>query len=165
MLPIMEINYMEVNSMETETLPAYLPSLGRLLGFASHSVSVLTQGLLDEHGLALTHWVILTALWRKDGLLVSEIGEYYRVKGPAASRAVDRMVAKQLIERRTDPKDRRVARVFLTAKSRKLAHLLTLYDKVNAELLRDFSPEEAQSLFKMLERVNANAKAATPERD
>ena len=143
--------------METIDVPPYLPSLGRLLGFASGSCNALSQKLLDAHDLSLTHWVILTALWRRDGMTISEVARYYRVNDPAASRVIDRMVDKGLVARSADPADRRVSRIFLTEKARALAHLIDFYKEINAILLKGFSDEEAKALCRMLERIGENA--------
>ncbi len=145
--------------MENNGAPPYLPSFGRLLGFATGATNALSQKLLDRHDLLLAHWVILTALWRRDGLLISEIADYYRVNSSAASRIVDRMIDRGLVDRRPDPDDRRAARVYLTAKARKMSHLLDFYQDVNGHLLEGFTPEEAEQLARMLERIAANAVA------
>lgn len=145
--------------METKNPPPYLRSLGRVLGFASTATGVLSQNLLDAHNLSLKHWTILSALWREDGLLITQIAKYRGANLPAASRIIDRMTEKGLVERRADPNDRRAARIYLTSKGKKLSPLIDLYKDVNAVLLADFSPEEADTLFDLLERVTANANA------
>ena len=145
--------------MENNGAPPYLPSLGRLLGFATGATNALSQKLLDRHGLSLTHWIILTALWRRDGLSIGDIADYYRVKSPAASRIVDRMADRGLVERRPDPRDRRASRVYLTDKAREMADLVDFYRDVNSRLLDGFSKEETDRLFALLERVAANAAA------
>lgn len=150
--------------MEIKDAPAYLPSIGRLLGFANAATDTLSQKLLDDHGLSLTHWVILTALWRTDGLTVGAVADYYRVNVPAASRALDRMAEAGLVERRPDPSNRRIVRAFLTDKAKGLSHLLNFYETVNARLLQGFSADEADLLARFLERLQANAERAADDR-
>lgn len=151
--------------MENDGAPAYVPSLGRFLWFAAGATSALSQKMLDRHGLSLAHWIILTALWQKDGLLISEIAAFYRVKAPAASRIVDRMANRGLVERRRDPNDRRAARVYLTDKARGMAHLVDFYRDVNDRLLEGFTEEEAGHLIRMLERIAENANASLTQDD
>ncbi len=149
--------------METKNLP-YPRSLGRLLGFASGATNAFAQKLLNRHDLSLAQWIILSALWRQDGLLISEIAAYYRVKTPAASRIVDRMIGRGLVERRPDPNDRRAARVYLTRKARDLSHLIDFYEDVNTALLTGFSKDEREQLFRFLERITENANARKSDR-
>ncbi len=141
----------------------YLPSVGRLLGFASRAATALSERRLAPHGLTLQQWIILTALWRQDGLTVSELAAYYRVSDPTASSLVDRMEAKGLVERRRTDIDRRKVTVHLTDMGRELAPLMGFYEPVNDTLLAGFTDEERQAFATMLERVAGNAEAALEE--
>jgi DNA-binding MarR family transcriptional regulator len=142
-------------------VPEYLPSLGRLLEFATHACSALCEKRLRRHGLTLPHWVILTALWRQDGMKITEISAYYTANLAALSKTLDRMEDKGLVRRRPDKSDRRAVRIFLTTKSKKLSHLLDFYKEINDALLRGFTKSEKAALFDMLERIAENAHEAT----
>ncbi len=138
----------------------YLPSLGRLLGFAERGCSELSDRNLAREGLTRPQWVLLTALWRRDGLTVGELGEYYRHGSTVMTKILDRMVEKGLVERGPDPDDRRVVRIFLTEKTKKLSHLLDFFRDINDVLLRGFTEKEKDALFALLERVIANSREA-----
>ena len=164
------LDYMEHEDHATEfsridtqppRLPPYLPSLGRLLNFAATACNRLCNERLGEHELLLAQWVILSALWRTDGMLVNDLARYTGNNGPAASRIVDRMVRKGLVRRRSDRQDRRQVRVFLSPRARGLEHLIAFFESINAALLEGFTESEAQLLFDMLERVSANARRAS----
>lgn len=135
----------------------YLPSLGRLLGFASKSCSDLAEKRLAQHDLTLQQWVLLTALWRRDGLTVGQLATYYRATEPSTSNLVGRMEAKGLVRRALNPEDRRQVRVLLNEKGRSLSHLLGFYEEINEILLQGFTADERKALVAMLERVLANA--------
>lgn len=143
---------------ESENGPVvpYLPSVGRLIGFASRATTALCERRLAAHDLTLQQWILLTALWRKNGLTISELAAYYRVKDPTASSLVDRMEAKSLVVRKRSTDDRRKVIVCLTAKSEALSHLIGFYEQINDVLLSDFSDEEAASFISLMERVIAN---------
>lgn len=138
----------------------YLPSLGRLLNFAAIGCNQMCNAMLADRGLTLAQWVILSALWREDGMAISALARYSGNNLPAASRLVDRMTDAGLVTRSADPRDRRAVRVFLAPKGAALRDLLGFYEDVNAALLAGFSAAEAAQLFDMLERVAANAGAA-----
>jgi DNA-binding MarR family transcriptional regulator len=104
--------------------------------------------------------VLLTALWRQDGMTVGELAGYYRKSDMVLTRILDRMVEAGLIERKPDSNDRRVVRVFLTGKAVELSHLLDFYKSINSALLKGFSEEEQATLFELLERVIVNSREA-----
>ncbi len=145
---------------KNQPLPEYLPSLGRLLGFAERACSTLSEKRLRPHGLTLPHWAILTALWRQDGMKITEIAKYYTANLAALSKTLDRMEANDLVQRRPDPTDRRAIRIFLTSKSKKLSHLLDFYKEINDALLKGFTKSEETALFEMLARVADNGHEA-----
>ena len=138
----------------------YLPSIGRLLGFASRAATMVSEKRLAEHGLTLQQWIALTALWRDDGMSVGQLAAYCRTTEPTTSSLMDRMEAKGLVERRRSKDDRRKVIVALTAKSRALAGLLGFYEEINELLLQGLSDDEQASLINGLERVIANAETA-----
>lgn len=136
------------------------PSLGRLLNFSSGATNRLCRAMLAEHELQLAQWVVLSALWRADGLSVGELARYSGNEVPAASRIVDRMEASGLVRRRPDADDGRAVRVRLTRKGRALDGLANFHEHVNERLLAGFTGEEAATLFALLERVLENARHA-----
>ncbi len=137
-------------------MPPPLKAIGRVLTFTQRAAMTLGEKKLANQGLTITHWIILTALWRQDGMSNGELAEYCKAKDAALSRALDRMIKQGLIERRPDTKDRRVVRMYLTPKSRGMSHLLDFYKAMNELLFEGFSKQEQEMLFSMLERVLDN---------
>ena len=138
-------------------MPEYPRSLGRLINFSAHSMNQMCNNMLAEHDLSLAQWVLLSALWREDGMLVSELAEYSGNNAPAASRIIDRMQSHGLVERRKSDDDGRTVRVFLTGKAKRMRKLRGFHEDVNARLTRGFSKQEQDVLFDLLERVLENA--------
>lgn len=134
-------------------------SLGQRLAFATAASTMMCQRLLQPYGLTLVQWIILSALWRRDGLLVTQLAEYSGNAAPATSRAVDRMVEKGLVVRERDEVDRRAVRVYLTPEGQAHDHLALFHETVNGALLHGFTASEAVALFAMLDRVEANARS------
>ncbi|MBU4530145.1 MAG: MarR family transcriptional regulator [Hoeflea sp.] len=136
-------------------------SLGRILTFATAATGAMCQEMLARHDLTLAQWVILSALWRRDGMLVSEIADYSGNNAPAASRIIDRMVEGGLVTREPALDDKRAVRVNLTPHGWSLKHLEDFHERVNALLLAGISPEETETLIRLLNQVDANARRAT----
>ena len=137
----------------------YLPSVGRLLGFASRATTMLSERRLATHDLTIQQWILLTALWRTDGMTISQLASYYRVKEPTASSLVDRMEAKGLVVRERSTEDRRKVIVCLTEKSRALSHLIGFYQQINDVLFDGFTDGEMTSFISLMERLIANVEA------
>lgn len=148
----MEIDYMEINSLQAP------PSLGRALNFAAGAATALSQQMLAPHDLSLAQWVILSALWKNDGLSVAHLAAYTGNNAPAISRILDRMEQKSLVQRRPSPADRRATHVFLCDGGEALRPLATFWQQVNSVLLDGFNDGERATLFALLARAEANAR-------
>lgn len=143
-----------------KNVPPYLDSIGRYLGMATGATNVVTNSLLSKHDLTIQHWIVLTALWRQEGLSISDIATYYRVNTPAASRIIGRMRDAGWVTTKVDENDKRATQVYLTEKSKKLNHLLDMYLETNDTLLAGFSDAEIAQLKDMLTRMAKNGFAS-----
>ena len=153
----MLFNYMEPSYMGNEKIDPP-QSLGKLLNFATGACNAVCQTVLEPHDLSLPQWVILSALWRQSDLTVGELAAYTGNNAPAASRIVDRMIEKGLLLRAPDEHDRRTVRIRLADKGEKLRHLAGFYEDINAILLDGFSAKEADLMFSLIKRADANAR-------
>jgi DNA-binding MarR family transcriptional regulator len=141
-------------------IPSYLPSVGRLLGFAATAVMRAASRQLSPHGLTMQNWVVLSALWRAQRLRESDLAEYCHMSLSAMSKLVDRMQSKRLVRRKRDPDDARRAIVELASRGRSKANLLHFYEDLNKDMLEGFSAAESRTLFSYLERIIRNAEAS-----
>src|SRR5437016_13859510 len=65
-------------------------------------------------GMTRAQWVILAHLERQPGLSQNELAAIVEVEPITIGRLVDRLEARRLVERRSDPKDRRGWRAHMT---------------------------------------------------
>jgi len=65
------------------------------------------------HGMTRAQWVMLIRLDRQPGLSQKELAELLEVEPITVARLADRLEARNLLERRPDPADRRVWRLHL----------------------------------------------------
>ena len=140
--------------------PTYLPSVGRLLGFASADTTKLSDRRLSKHGLTVQQWVPLTALWQHAPLSESDLASYCRLSASSLNRLLDRMEAKELVRRSKDKQDRRRTLVALGPKGRRLSHLLHFYTEINEVLLRGMSARDRDNLVALLRKVVENLEEA-----
>ncbi len=73
-----------------------------------------------ELGLDFTaeQWVILDALYKKDGISQTELANHSFKDAPTTSRIIDLLIKKGLVERERFDNDRRRYKVFLTEKGK-----------------------------------------------
>jgi DNA-binding MarR family transcriptional regulator len=76
------------------------------------------------HGLTRAQWVILFWLDRECGLTQKEMAERLEVEPITVARQIDRLEERGLVERRSDPSDRRVWRLHLLPPARPLLDIL-----------------------------------------
>ncbi len=86
---------------------AHRTSLAVLLRHAENQIRARLQPSLDEVGLSLDHWRILSVLHDCPGLRMTSIAEAAVVPNATLTRHVDLLVERGLIVRRIDPDDRR----------------------------------------------------------
>jgi DNA-binding MarR family transcriptional regulator len=85
--------------------------------FLLHDVARLVRVEADKraraHGMTRAQWVILVRVERQPGLSQKELAEVMEVEPITVARLIDRMERRGIVERRPDPKDRRVWRLHL----------------------------------------------------
>ena len=145
----------------SNNIPSYLPSIGKSVRFVGYKVGDIYATFLQESGLTLQQWVLLSGLWRQDGMTVSEMSVYTHTGKAAISRLVSRMEIAELVKRESEASDSRVVRIWLTEKAKGLSHLSNLYEKVNAVLFEGFDEKEQKYMFEALDRMLKNADAFT----
>src|SRR5947199_4936684 len=108
-------------------------------------------------GMTRAQWVILARLERQPGITQNEMAAIVEVEPITIARLVDRLEARGLVERRADPKDRRVWRLQLTPAA---APVLREINKYRAELhlmiTAGMSPATLKIMTDGLLRMEAN---------
>jgi len=97
-------------------------SYGRLLGLANSYVSRRLSKYMREQKVPVTpeQFRLLTHLWHQDGLTQQELADGTHRDKANVTRILDILEREIIIERRNDPKDRRVYKIFLTAKGKEI---------------------------------------------
>jgi DNA-binding MarR family transcriptional regulator len=91
-----------------------------LLHFHSRLERCMSDGLY-AHGMTLAQYDVLMTLCHGNGITQQELAERLLVTKANVVGLIDRVSAAGWVERRPDPEDRRVNRLYLTSAGRKLA--------------------------------------------
>jgi DNA-binding MarR family transcriptional regulator len=90
--------------------------------FLLHDVARLLRVDADKraraHGMTRAQWGILMWLEREPGISQKELAELLEVEPITVARLIDRLEARGMVERRPDPKDRRIWRLHLRSPAR-----------------------------------------------
>lgn len=139
-------------------------------GWLQRDVFRLFQRAWDKHlrasgtGITVPQSRIFAELRQQDGLTQTELAELVMMEKAPLGRLLDRMEELGLIERRPDPTDRRVRRVYLTTAIDSLYD--GLWDAAFAmfgSALEGFTAAEYETLLDMLRRIKTNLEAAEAE--
>ena len=117
-----------------------------------------------EHGMTRAQWGALIRLERQEGMMQAELAESLEIQPISLARLIDRLCDQKLVERRPHPTDRRVNRLYLTAKGREtLTRLAPLGREVSAHVLAAFTQAEMNDLLDKLMSIKRNIRSAAAE--
>jgi MarR family transcriptional regulator, transcriptional regulator for hemolysin len=136
------------------------------IGYTITDVGRLLRTVFERRvrgfGLTRAQWLIITRLHRRPGLSQSEIADLLEIEKAPAGRLIERMEAKNWLQRRSDARDRRVNRLYLTSKASRLhAAIWPIAETTVDEALSDLSAEERRRLSGLLARVKTTLLALT----
>ena len=144
-------------------MPARSPK--RELAFLINDVARLLRTYLDQSAAAIdmtrAQWAVLVRLERAEGLKQAELAEMLDLRPITLTRLVDRLCDHGLIERRSDPKDRRAKRLFLTAAARPLlARLHVFGETLMTGVLDGIDDASLADMLDQLGRMKDNLRQA-----
>ena len=135
--------------------------LGIRLGFYIHDTSrlrrVIYDAALKPAGVTRSQGWVLAYLSRQDGMAQSELAGQLDLGKVALGGLVDRLEASGLLERRPDPNDRRVKRVFLTPAGRKVVdRMRQVSAPTNEQIVAGVSAKDVRTTVKTLKAIKSN---------
>jgi MarR family transcriptional regulator, transcriptional regulator for hemolysin len=119
----------------------------------------------QELGLSLTRAqsFVLVHVAREPGLSQARLAHLMDVEPIALVRLIDRLEAEALLERRLDPRDRRVWRLYLTGKAAPtLDHIRHISTAITGRALASVAPQESSALLTILQRLKTNLSSVSP---
>ena len=142
-----------------------MPDSRRDLLFLLHDVARLLRVDADKRargqGMTRAQWAILIWLERQPGLSQKELAELLEVEPITVARLIDRLEARGMVERRADPRDRRIWRLHLLSPA---AAVLREIDVQRADITRmlaaGLDPATLKTMTDALLTMKANLMAA-----
>jgi MarR family transcriptional regulator for hemolysin len=140
-------------------MPARSPK--REMAFLLSDVARLLRTRADQRaatiGMTRAQWAVLVRLERMEGLKQAELAEQLDLQPITLTRLVDRLCDNGLIERRSDPKDRRAKRLFLTPAARPLLEQLhDMGESLMTDVLAGIDDATTKAMLTHLSRMKDN---------
>lgn len=135
-----------------------LKDVSRLYGerFEQHAASL---------GLTLAQCKALTRLAESEGISQVRLSELTDIEPMALVRILDRMESNGWLERRTDPRDRRIRCLYLTGKAKTLLEdIRHLIDMTWSEAFAGMPERQSELLMELLDRIRSNLDTVQKER-
>jgi MarR family transcriptional regulator, organic hydroperoxide resistance regulator len=126
-----------------------------IVGKAAQQVARRARDKLEPHGVTPTQYAVLKVLADADGQTGAELGGRLGIDSATTTGVADRLAANGLLERRPDPQDRRLQRLFLTPEARSRQPALDReMDQLNREVESELDAD-ASRLWSRLRQLGA----------
>jgi len=143
--------------------------LEREVAFNINDVARLLKTYADQRardfGMTRAQWAVLARVERSEGLKQCELADTLDLQPITLTRLIDRLCDGGLIERRSDPDDRRAKRLYLTPAARPVLDGLTrLGQDIMATVLVGIEPAAVEQLLALLLTLKTNLRGAIAKR-
>jgi len=119
-----------------------------------------------SRGTTRAQWIVLFRLREQEGLSQVDLADVLELQPISLVRLLDRLVEHGLVERRSDPRDRRANRLFLTPAGRQLANDLdSLRDSIATDVLQGVPAATVETSLKALRGVKERIKTLAEPAD
>jgi DNA-binding MarR family transcriptional regulator len=146
----MEVRPNMIGSSEPESLDRLFSQICRLKHARVHT-------LYEALGLYRGQPRMLRALWDQEGLTHTELSRQLHVQPATITKMIQRMEKAGFVERKPDPDDQRVSRVYLTAAGRAVREdVQQVWRKLEEEAFSGFAGEEREQLQRFFLRIRDN---------
>ena len=131
-----------------------MPYMGCLIGSAFQRLTVQLEAALKREGLGISaaEYMILRALYSRDGLQQCEIVDMVGKDKSSICRSVSALVKKDLV--RTEPVSYKCIRVWLTDKAREIqATVMRIADERHQALVNLATPKDIDAFVRVLKAI------------
>ncbi|WP_163937703.1 MarR family winged helix-turn-helix transcriptional regulator [Paraferrimonas sp. SM1919] len=109
---------------------------------------------LKRYQLEFRFWPVLNQLWQAEGMTQIELAKTCDIPSYTITRVLDHLQTLGFIERRQEPENRRVFRIFLTIEGKAIKQdLMVEVERVEQELLNRLAPQQQALLKNLLQQL------------
>ena len=138
--------------------------MGSLLAQTCRLHYARVHELLEKIGLYRGQPPMLHALWEQEGLSHTELAARLQISPATITKMIQRMERAGFIQRKSDPQDQRLSRVYLTEAGRAIrGEVEAIWFHIEAETFAGFSIQEKESLRNLFLRIQNNLSGGKSE--
>jgi DNA-binding MarR family transcriptional regulator len=137
-------------------------SFDRDLLIVLHDVARTLRTRFDQkaratHAMTRAQWIILSRLDRQPGMSQNELAAICEVEPITVARLVDRLEARGLVERRSDPSDRRIRRLHLLPAAQPILETINdARELMNERIISGLDENTRETLIDALLKIKEN---------
>src|SRR5919202_4745838 len=148
---IFEKNKSDVNTNDED-------HIGRKIVLTSRTIQhAFDFELRDKVGITMAQWRVINTLTSQNGTTQREIADKLGLDTSSLIPLIDRLEAKELVQRKPDPSDRRINRLYLTTRAEVLLHAMhSCILLIRKILTKGIHENELETTLQVLERINEN---------
>ena len=129
-----------------------------LISYSYRAVQKKFAKELAPYHIGWGHFAILMSLYENEGCSQDELALSRGFDKTMIAKSVVRLEEEDFIQRKTDPADKRVKRLYLTERSRKLIpEIEQIGFGINEILFKDFDKKESKIILEYLRKISLNA--------
>ena len=136
-------------------------SVGRRINLLFRLSMMHLRKEMKKMGVGPGDYAILPILYLQDGLSQNELSEQMRVDKSNTARAVAKLEKMGMVERKPDPHEHRVKRIYLGPKALEMeADFLNVLKEWHSVLVKDIDPKDLNVIKRGLDRMMKNAEVS-----
>ncbi|MFP3919132.1 MarR family transcriptional regulator [Lysinibacillus telephonicus] len=129
----------------------------REIGMIARALDSISNIEFKEYDLTKGQYLYLVRICENPGIIQEKLAEMIKVDRTTAARAIKKLEIQGFIEKKDDEFNKKIKKLFPTDKGKKVYPFLKREgDYSNKVALSGFSPEEADAIFHLLQRVRKN---------
>ncbi|MEW9110055.1 MarR family winged helix-turn-helix transcriptional regulator [Cytobacillus gottheilii] len=129
----------------------------REIGMIARALDSISNIEFKEYDLTKGQYLYLVRICENPGTIQEKIVEMIKVDRTTASRAIKKLEMNGFIEKRDDPHNKKIKKLFPTEKGKSVYPFIKREnDYSNTVALSGFSETEAETIFNLLQRVRKN---------
>lgn len=123
---------------------------------ATNGIMRLYRPLLKELGLTYAQYVIMMALWERDGISMGELSRVSKMDKGFSTSAIEKMKNLKYLSIKADKLDQRKKMIFLTTKGNELKFKAKCIPEEIVRYLKgeEISDEDVSTLIGLLDKIN-----------
>ncbi|CAM3417533.1 MarR family winged helix-turn-helix transcriptional regulator [Marinicrinis lubricantis] len=129
----------------------------REIGMIARALDSISNIEFKQYDLTKGQYLYLVRIYENPGIIQEKLAEMIKVDRTTAARAIKKLEMNGFIEKKDDPHNKKIKKLFPTEKGQQVYPFLKREnDHSNRSALEGFSEREADTLYNLLQKVRKN---------